>query len=210
MTRTVDSGAWKGRVRRGAVELVIIFVGVTAAFFVEGYRSDLEQREQLDLVTNGLIAELGRHEVRSMEHADSIRSRIAAWRSDHSAGRRAVPGYYIIPGAPYPPQAAWDAAVSSGVASQYDPSLRLELGYYFAEFVGIHDNYTRRLAFIETEVLPRARVGADRFYDAGGVLAPQFATEMDLLADFADDLAELSEWAGTLRTKLESLAQGRQ
>ncbi len=203
-TRSFDPVAWQDRFRRGLLQLVTIFVGVTAAFFVEGYRSDLDQQEQLELVTSGLIVELGRHEVRSMEHADSIRSRIAAWQSADSAGRHAVPAYYVIPGAPYPPTAGWDAAVSSGVASLYEPSIRLELGYYFAEFVGIHDNYIRRLAFIESEVLPRARFGPDSFYDSTGSLRPEFATEMDLLADFAADLAGLSEWAGRLRTKLES------
>lgn len=207
VTRSGETGAWQSRFRRGLLELLTIFVGVTSAFFVEGYRSDLEQQEQLRLATSGLVAELGRHEVRSMEHADSIRFRIAVWQSADSAGRGAVPAYYIIPGAPYPPKAAWDAAVSSGVASLYDPSLRLELGYYFAEFVGVHDNYTRRLAFIESDVLPRARSGPDSFYDSSGSLLPQFATEMGLLADFAADLAELSEWAGTLRTRLESLDQ---
>ncbi|HUG27694.1 MAG TPA: hypothetical protein VMK53_05290 [Gemmatimonadales bacterium] len=48
----------------------------------------------------------------------------------------------------------------------YEPALRLELGCFYAEFVGINDNYVRRLEFIEREVLPRARVGPEPFYDA--------------------------------------------
>ena len=190
--------------RRGLAELVVIFVGVTAAFFVEGYRSDLDQREQLSQVTEGILVELRRHEVRSREHADSIAARLSAWHSADSDGKRAIPGFYVIPGAPYPPTPAWDAAVSSGVASLYEPSLRRELGYYFSEFVGIHVNYARRLSFIEIEILPRARSGPDAFYDPTGALLPRFATEMELLQDFANDLLRLTELATTLRVQLEA------
>jgi hypothetical protein len=196
------------RWRRALVELLVIFVGVTAAFFVEGYRSDLDQAEQLRQVTDGLLTELRRHEIRSKEHADSIESRLRAWRLADATGARAVPAYYIIPGAPYPPTAAWDAAVASGVASLYDPELRLELGYYFAEFVGIHDNYVRRLRFIESEILPRARSGPDAFYDSAGTLRAEFATEMELLEDYRLDLAQVSEWSGRLYDRL-STADGK-
>lgn len=203
MTNPVVIKPGSSRVRRGLAELVVIFLGVTAAFFVEGYRNDLDQREQLRQVTEGILVELRRHEVRSKEHVDSIAARLSAWRSADLEGSRAIPGFYVIPGAPYPPTPAWEAAVSSGVASLYEPSLRRELGYYFSEFVGIHANYARRLTFIESEILPRARSGPDAFYDPVGDLLPRFATEMELLQDFANDLLRLTEWATTLRVQLE-------
>jgi hypothetical protein len=90
----------------------------------------------------------------------------------------------------------------------YEPSLRLELGYFYAEFVGISDNYVRRLEFIEREVMPRARVGAEAFYDSTGRLRPEFAVEMDLLDTFRGDLIRVSEWAGRLRTELEAENSG--
>ena len=111
-------------------------------------------------------------------------------------------------GSPFPPTPAWDAAISSGVASLYEPSLRLDLGYYFNEFVGIHTNYVRRLSFIEREVLPRARVGPQTFYDASGALLPQFGTEMELLADFAAELIVSSEWAARLIARLNASGGG--
>ena len=179
---------------------------MTAAFFVEGYRADLEQSEQLQQVTDGLLTELRQHEVRSKMHVDSILFRVAGWEEADSEGRQAIPAYYIMRGSPFPPTPAWDAAISSGVASLYEPSLRLDLGYYFNEFVGIHTNYVRRLSFIEREVLPRARVGPQTFYDTSGALLPQFGTEMELLADFAADLMASSEWAGRLIARLEASA----
>ena len=179
---------------------------MTAAFFVEGYREDLEQSAQLRQVTDGLLTELRQHEVRSKMHVDSILFRVAEWAEADSNGHQAIPAYYIMSGSPFPPTPAWDAAISSGVASLYEPSLRLDLGYYFNEFVGIHTNYVRRLSFIEREVLPRARVGPQIFYDASGTLLPQFGTEMELLADFATDLTATSEWATRLIARLEATA----
>ena len=41
-------------------ELAIIFLGVSAAFFVEGYRQQLDQAQQLRQATSGIIAELAR------------------------------------------------------------------------------------------------------------------------------------------------------
>jgi hypothetical protein len=194
----------RGGLGRAALELVVVFVGVTTAFFVEGYRAELDQREQLRQVTVGIIAELGHYEARGGEHADSIASRIQAWNSAAAEGRKAIPAFYLVPGATHPPTPAWDAAVSSGVASLYEPALRLELGYFYAEFVGIHDNYVRRLEFIEREVLPRARVGPEPFYDSSDRLRPEFAVEMDLLEVFRADLVRVSEWAGRLRADLEA------
>ena len=208
MTNSKDGLVQRGRLGRAVVELVVVFVGVTAAFFVEGYRGKLEQREQLRQATDGIITELRQHEARAREHADSISSRINAWTSDAAAGRKAVPAYYLIPGATHPPTAAWDAAVASGVASLYEPALRLELGYFYAEFVGISDNYVRRLEFIEREVLPRARTGPGAFYDSSDRLLPEFAVEMDLLGDFGADLIRVSEWAGRLRARLELAGSG--
>ena len=99
-------------------------------------------------------------------------------------------------------------AISSGVASLDEPSLRFDLGYYFNEVVGIHTNYVRRLSFIEREVLLRARVGPQTFYDTSGALLPQFGTEMELLADFAAELMVSSEWAARLIARLNGSGSG--
>ncbi len=196
------------RAARVVAEGLIIFAGVTAAFLVEGYRDDLEDSKRLEQATAGIITEMTHYATRSREHADSITARIDAWRRADSAGRRAVPGYYRIPGAPHPPTAAWDAAVASGVASLFEPELRLDLGYFYNEFVGVHDNYVRYLEFAEREILPRAEVGPDEFYDTAGRLRPEFRSYMRLFQEFADDLRGLAATAEELRSRLETMSGG--
>ena len=115
----------KGSFGRIAAEFFVIFVGVTGAFFVEGYREDLEQREDLHNATAGIVTELTRYQSRGMEHVDAIAQSIERWEASDRAGEQSVPAFYRIPGAPIPPTAAWDAAVSSGVASLIPPDLRI-------------------------------------------------------------------------------------
>ena len=205
MSKEEEASRRLTRVRRAGSELLIIFVGVTAAFFVEGYRETLDEREQLRQATQGIVAEMFHYEDRGLEHADSIDLRLARWRAADAAGDRAIPAFYRLPGAPNPPTAAWDAAVSSGVASMFEPQLRIELGYFYNEYLGIHSNYVRHLSFVEREVLPRVTAGPDAFYDNRGNLRPDFDAQMSLLEEFGWDLRRLSVEAGALGARLEKL-----
>lgn len=198
---------WRSRALRHVAELLTVFAGVTAAFLLDECRGRAAEREALDQARGGIVAELGRYEVRAIEHADGFRESIERWRRADGTGKRAVPDLYRIPGATHPPTAAWDAAVSSGVASLFEPGLRLELGYFYTEFVGIHDNYARYLEFSEREILPRVELGSDAFYDANGRLHPEIRTHMALLAEFSEDLRRMSVLASELREKLLSDAR---
>lgn len=95
--------------------------------------------------------------------------------------------------------------VTSGLARLIEPSLRTELGYFYSELVGIHDNYDRYNQFTEREVLPRLAAAPDSFYGSDGRILPAFRVHMDLQQEFAGDLRKLTARAHELRTRLESL-----
>ena len=96
--------------------------------------------------------------------------------------------------------------MASGVASHFDPDTQLQLGYFYSEFTGIHDNYVRRVEFTEQEILPRAALGVDAFYDPAGKLLPQFQVHMNLLSQFSADLRRLTGRAKELRLELDAHA----
>lgn len=198
--------AWRDLLIRAGVGLLTIFVGVSAAFYADAYREKLDQDQQLAETRAGLVTELTHYEKRGGEIADAIDQSIARWRAADAAGIQAVPAYYIMVGAPRPPTAAWSSAMASGAASRFDPQTRLELGYFYSEYTGIHDNYLRRLVFTESEILPREKTGVSAFYDANGRLEPQFRVHVELLARFNGDLRRLNAEATRLRDKLK--AQG--
>jgi hypothetical protein len=201
--------SWRQRLGWLAGELVVVFAGVSAAFVVENYRDTRNQLAEMHQAVAGIIAELTSSEVKSKRFSDAILADIARWEDADRAGKRAIPGHYRIPGAPHPPAAAWNSAVASGLARMLDPKLRLDLGYFYSEFVGIHDNYDRYNQFTEREILPRKISGPDAFYGPDGRLLPAFRVHMDLQKEFATDLRRLSGLAHDLRTRLEAVQRAR-
>ena len=92
----------------------------------------------------------------------------------------------------------------------FDPKLRRELGYYYSEFFGIHDDYDRYNQFTEREILSRLDAGPDAFYGPDGKLLSMFRVHMDLQTEFAANLRRMAQMAHDLRTRLESLRKSKQ
>jgi hypothetical protein len=190
-------------------ELLVVFAGVSAAFVVENYRDNRKQIAEMHQAVAGIITELTSTETKARKYSDAISDDIARWENADRSGKRAVPGYYRIPGASHPPSAAWNSAVASGIARMLEPSLRWDLGYFDSEFVGIHDNYDRYNQFTEREVLSKALSGPDAFYGPEGRLLPAFRVHMDLQKEFAEDLRRLSTMAQDLRVRLEAVQSSK-
>lgn len=208
MTKLDQKQDWRARVGWLGGQLLVIFLGVTAAFLVENYRESVSQRQELQQALAGIISELEHLETVSMRLADEFDSAIAAWAAADREGRRAVPGYYRIPGAPRAPAAAWNASVSSGITRMIEPKLRFDLGNFYNELVGIGENYERYAEFTEREILPRLVDGADAFYGPDGKIIPMFRVHMDLQSELARDLRGGGKVAGELRRRLERLRDG--
>jgi hypothetical protein len=204
MAHRSQNATWRERLGWLATEFLIIFVGVSAAFVVENYRDYRTHVAEFHDAMSGVIAELRNTEAKTRTYSEAIFADLARWEEADRTGKRAVPSHYRIPGATHPPTAAWNSAVSSGVARMIEPKLRTELGHYYNEFLGIHDNYDRYNQFTEREVLPRIILGPEAFYGSDGKLLPQFRVYMDLQKEFATDLRKIGASAHELRTKLEA------
>lgn len=187
---------------RFVAELIVIFVGVSSAFVVENYRERQRELEELDQAVDGIIFELGHYSTRTVVHAEGVTDAISRWQTEDAAGRRAIPGDYTIPGALRPPTPAWETTVASGTANLLEPSLRMDLGWFYNEFLGIHANHARHVEFSEQEILPRAVRGADAFYGPDGELLPEFVVHMELLSEFGTGLTRMARWADSLQAVL--------
>src|SRR3954451_15666209 len=209
MAQPQKNESWRGHLGWLAGQLIVVFAGVTAAFVVENYRDARNQQAEFHQALSGLIAEQNRYETRGLEFADAMDAKISAWEQADHGGARAMPGYFRIPGATYPPSAAWTTMMSSGLARLIEPGLRTELGLFYSEVVGIHDNYDRYNQFTEREVLARIALGPDAFYGADGRIQPAFRVHMDLQKEFAGDLRKLSSQAHDFRLKLETIRDAK-
>jgi len=203
MVKRFDSVIWRARAIAALAQLTTIFIGVTLAFLFEGYRKQVDEAADLRQAVAGIINELAHYSERGAFHAGQFEQSIETWRAADRAGQHAAPILYRLPGALTPPAAAWESALSSGAASHLDPALKLEIGYFYNEMLGIHANYRRQVEFAEREVMPRALQGVEAFYGAGGTLLPEFQVHLTLIGEFAADLKRLSLRAGELKQKLE-------
>jgi hypothetical protein len=165
-----------------AFELIIVFVGVTAAFALENYRQARQEaayrqamlgglRESMeDFATHG--ADIDRHIAILLRNFDAATKQgkmppLPVYRE--SAGER-------------PPTRAWDGIVATGATRSLDPALFFRLARFYGRAESFGDRYLRYNNFTEERVLPY--VGDQRtFYDSSGHLKPEYAAYVDRLRD---------------------------
>lgn len=91
---------WRAHLGWLAGELIVIFVGVSAAFFVENYRENRNQAAEFHQALSGVIAELNRTETPGREFADAITAKINEWKEADRSGKRAIRDITAFPARP--------------------------------------------------------------------------------------------------------------
>lgn len=84
----------------------------------------------------------------------------------------------------------------------FEPDLQLAIGYFYNEFVGVHERYSRSLDFIEERLMPQAIDDVNGFYGEDGRLLGVYQVEMMFLREFATALRSFSVEAASLRGRL--------
>lgn len=168
---------------RLAFELLVVFMGVSAAFFVDSYRERQQSEARSRQVYLALDRELGRYVEFAPVLAGLMTARLDAWAAARRAGERPPPAYYHEPSGERIPATVWDATLASGGVNVVDPTLFYALAEHYNRLNSISDRYARYNEFTERELLPRERTPA-AFYDARtGELLPAYAAHMDRLRD---------------------------
>lgn len=190
------------RVRALLLEMLFIFVGVTAAFFVENYRDRREAGARAVLLAGAIDQDIGDSHRVQAELVRAIDDGLAAFETQVAAGRRPVPYVLEISGALRPPSGVWESAAEIGLRDFADPDLLFELSYYYSEAQGVADNFVRYSEFTEREFWPVALSDTSRFYGEDGQLRGEFAAHIQQLRDYRSDIARQLEWGADLRTRL--------
>ncbi|MEQ8330375.1 MAG: hypothetical protein RH859_07950 [Longimicrobiales bacterium] len=178
---------------RVTAELGVIFLGVTAAFLVEGWRQNHESRARVQHLTEALMEHLAAEDSVTGRMIATISGGLDQWQADADLGRRPVPFVVRIDGSLHPPVGVWEAVKESAAADLLDPRVLLQLSVYYNEIFGTADRFVPHNTFAEFEILPHLPQGSAAFYDASGALRPEFAAYMDRAADYRDSLARNRE-----------------
>lgn len=193
----------RASVLRIIVELVVVFIGVTAAFAMENWRSNAAEeryRRQMIAALSESIEGLAAHN-QDIQHL--IETRVTAFDAALARGERPAPPIYREEGAERPPR-AFDGIVATGVARSLSPGLYFKLVEYFNRVDSWGDRYARYVVFTEERVLPSMN-GDDTsaFYTPNGQLRSEYREYVNRLRDLGDLSELLAENATRVRAELD-------
>lgn len=196
--------AWLERRRtllgKFAFELVIVFVGVTAAFALENFREGREEAGYRQRMVGALQASLADWSTHGEVVDRQISTLLDTFDQARKDGGTPTPPVYRETGGERPPTRAWDGIVATGAARSLDPKLFFRLARFYSRADSFGDRYARYNAFSESQVLPFSTAPAT-FY-SGERLKPQYAAYVDRLRDLHREERALVREAGELRDAL--------
>lgn len=181
-------------------ELVIIFIGVTAAFALENYREGREESQYRERMVGGLRASLNDIVVHQGEIEREIDAKLAAFDLALSRGERPMPPVYREPGGEGPPVRVWDGLVATGAARSLDPEMFFNLAKFYGRAESSGHRYARYNLITENRVLPY--LGQPEIFYDGARLRPEYAAYVERLRDYRNDGHALIREARRLRDAL--------
>lgn len=186
-----------------ALELFIVFVGVSAAFAVEDYRDKRAENERREVVYRALDRELKQMaETHGPMLQRQMTAELNAWDRAIARGERPLPPAFRIPDAERPPTGVWNAAVATGTIELVEPDLMFELARFYTRAETVGDLYQRYSAAAQVDVWPHLKKGPSAFWQPDGSLRPEIEAHVQRLRDFRAWQGAQNRRAIVLRQKL--------
>lgn len=131
------STRWLSYLRAMTTELIVVFVGVYGAFWVENHRERKAQEDNAEKMALALQQDLLDYAAVTHGFIDHIDSGLAEWDAARSRRESPAPFVFRIYGAEIPPVATWDAVRQAAAAELLEPNLLFELGFFYNEITGM-------------------------------------------------------------------------
>ena len=186
-------------------EVVIIFIGVTAAFALEAARQEREEAAYRDGMIAALIPTFNDLERHTRMFVKENGAKIAAFDAALARGEQPKLPIYREPGGERPPSRAWDGIVATGVSKALPPELYYELSRFYTRQESFGERYVRYAQVTEQQIMT---LGPDQrgIYDPeSGALKPEYAAYVDRLRDLIGLAKLLDVQSRDLRAKLGEL-----
>lgn len=164
-------------------ELVIVFIGVTAAFALENAReSSTEAKYHAAMIAalRPTLDDVIRH---NLEFDNEVVPKLAAFDAAIAAGDQPMLPIFREVNSERPPTRAWDGLIASGAARALEPHLFFNLALFYTRQESFGERYVRYNDFTEQRVYGAGH-DASVFYDpATERLKLEFAAYVDRLRD---------------------------
>lgn len=184
-------------------EIVIIFVGVTAAFALEGVRQDQEDTGYRKSMIAAMVPTFDDMQRHNRIFITEAAAKLEAFDRDLAAGKQPLLPIYREGGAERPPMRAWDGIVASGVSKALPPELYFQLSQFYNRQESIGERYVRYADMTERDIYP---LGPDQkgIYGPSG-LKPQYAAYVDRLRDLVAATRTINPQAAEMKSKVQTL-----
>ena len=111
-------------------ELLVVFLGVYSAFWVDNYRDHLDREERTREVISVLKRDLDDQIEVGQRFQKYIEDGLREWDEARARGETPVPFVFRIYGAEKPPSAIWEVARQAQLSELLEPNLVFELGFF--------------------------------------------------------------------------------
>jgi len=192
-------------------ELLVVFLGVYGAFWVDSYRDQQDKAERTEAVVSVLIKDMNDLVKVGGGFNDFIEEGLQKWDEARQRGETPPPFVFRTFGAEVPPLTTWEVVRQAQLSELIEPDLLFELGFFYNELSGVGDRFIRYAEFTESEVLPQVKAGSSGFYnEAGDRLLPKFEAHMDRLREYRLMSEYLNDWAECLIDRIATLDRSAQ
>ena len=185
-------------------EVVIIFIGVTAAFALESARQDRADTKYRQSMIAALIPTLDDVLRHNKLFTTQVDADLAAFDAALRDGRRPLLPIYREPGSERPPTRAWDGIVATGVSRALPPDLFFELSLFYTRQESVGERYVRYAEMTERDIFPLGPK-QDGIYEPDGALKPQYAAYVDRLRDLSAVEKLVGKHATSLKARLQAV-----
>jgi hypothetical protein len=153
-------------IARLALELVVVFIGVYAAFALSQYQAKREAEERRRQLQDALVREIKDIASNTGYLARQLPTQLAQFDSAVRAGRRPPLQPWIEPVRVQPHM--WEATLQSGALDLFDIPTVYALSQFYNELNAGFEQHSQLRALSETVLIPNLERGSGEFYTLDG------------------------------------------
>ena len=140
-------------------EVVIIFIGVTAAFALETVRLDREEAQYRSGILAALIPTLDDVIEHNGKFERDVGPKLAAFDAAIAGSEQPALPIFREKDGERSPVRIWDSIVATGAARALDPGLLFRLSVFYNRQYSVGERYVRYATYTEQRIFP---LGGDR------------------------------------------------
>lgn len=187
---------------RLGLELLIVFMGVYAAFALSRYEASREATERRHQLQNALVREIEDLTSNTRRVAQQLPVQLAQFDSAIRAGGRPTLEPWIEPVRVQTHM--WEATLQSGALDLFDIPTVYSLSQFYNELNAGFEQLAQLRGLSESILIPNLERGSSEFYQSDGTLRPKYRWYREGLGRLSDLSARITTFGDSLAVQLRS------